>query len=74
MEHLVDHLRDNLGTPIQGEHAVVPQIVIQRQTNVDKVELVTTVFLIKPVTMLLSESVNFGGLSDYVVADDVWPP
>jgi hypothetical protein len=45
MEHLVDHLRDDLVPPIQGEHAVVPEVVVKRSADVDEIELVIAVFV-----------------------------
>jgi len=43
MEHLVDHFRDDLVSPIQGEDAVVPEVVIKRPTDVDEIELVIAI-------------------------------
>ena len=39
MKHLVDHFRDDLGAPPQGEHAVIPEVVTQRPANVDEIKL-----------------------------------
>jgi hypothetical protein len=45
MEHLVDHLRDNLVSSVQGEHTIVPEVVIKRPTDVDKIQLVSAIFV-----------------------------
>jgi len=45
MEHLVDHLRNDLLPTVQGEDAIVPEGVTQRSADVDEIELVVTVFV-----------------------------
>jgi len=45
MEHLVDHLRNDLLPTVQGEDAIVPEGVTQRSADVDEIEAVVTVFV-----------------------------
>ena len=47
MEHLVDHLRDDLVPPFQREHIVVPEVVGRVPSDVNKIKLVGTVFTTK---------------------------
>lgn len=47
MEHLVDHLQNDLGATLQREHAVIPESVVQRSADVDEIKLVGMSFVSK---------------------------
>jgi len=47
MEHLVDHLRDDVVALIQREDTVIPEIVVKRSADMDEVELVLAVLVSK---------------------------
>lgn len=39
MEHLINHLGNDLGATLQREHAVIPEVVAKRLADVDEVKL-----------------------------------
>ena len=47
MKYLVDYLRDDVVALIQREDTVIPEIVVQRSTDVDEVKLVIVVVISK---------------------------
>jgi len=58
MEHLVDHLRNDLLPTVQGEDAIVPEGVTQRSADVDEIGWWSRFSSVKAVTMPLSASLT----------------
>jgi len=58
MEHLVDHLRNDLLPTVQGEDAIVPEGVTQRSADVDGSSWWSRFSSVKAVTMPLSASLT----------------